>query len=330
MGKEKIKDKHSKVYRKSYFKFYLTSLLLLFFLMASLSGCRLLLFLEKTNINNFLKTADINNFLRTTDINNISASASSIIWEETESSINNTLEQFEAGFNGCVTDLKAGKESSLAVSESNICSAALYNFYNNLSEQLILFKNTTDSSSIETEKATTINDETANPGQDGDEQAASQDINIQEQPADQQNQTQEEAPASTPDPAAGFELQVLSLINNARNSSGLPSLNLNPTLNSIAKSRCDDMIARDYFSHITPDGKDIKSILVQNGIAYKTTGENLQYCSPPSMAGSELFFNNWMESEIHKANILGSGYTQIGIALSSSADKAIAVLVFLG
>jgi uncharacterized protein YkwD len=37
-----------------------------------------------------------------------------------------------------------------------------------------------------------------------------------------------------------------------------------------------------------------------------------------------------MESEIHRANILGSEYTQIGIALSLSADKAIAALVFLG
>lgn len=289
--------------------------------MVSLSGCRLLLFLEK---------ADINNFLRTTNINNISVSASSVIWEETKSSLNNTVKQFVTGFNGSVTDLKADKAGCLAVSKSSICSSALYNFYDNLSEQLRLFKNTTGPLVIETQKAAEKNIEAAEQGQDGDEQAASQDINIQEQPADQQNQTQEEAPASTPGPAAGFELQVLSLINNARNSSGLPSLNLNPTLNSIAKSRCDDMVARDYFSHITPDGKDIKSILVQNGIAYKTTGENLQYCSPPSMAGSELFFNNWMESEIHKANILGSGYTQIGIALSSSADKVIAVLVFLG
>jgi len=147
---------------------------------------------------------------------------------------------------------------------------------------------------------------------------------------EQLNQPEAKQPASTPDQNAGFELALLNLINDARNNSGLPHLSLNSILNSIAKSRCDDMIARNYFSHITPDGKDINSILAENGIMYKTNGENLQYCSSPSLAGAELFFNNWMESEIHRANILGPGYTQIGIALSLSADKAIAVLVFLG
>ena len=99
---------------------------------------------------------------------------------------------------------------------------------------------------------------------------------------------------------------------------------------SISKSRCDDMIARDYFSHVSPEGKDIKSFVEENGIMHKTTGENIQYCFPPSMSGPELFFNSWMDSEVHRANILNPGYSQIGIALSFNADKAIAALVFLG
>jgi uncharacterized protein YkwD len=37
-----------------------------------------------------------------------------------------------------------------------------------------------------------------------------------------------------------------------------------------------------------------------------------------------------MESETHRANIMDPRYTQIGIALSFNADKAIGALVFLG
>ena len=291
MEKDDIKSRNSKIYRKSFFKILLASLFILFFVLSSLPGCRLLF------------------FPRTPYIENITAAKSSKIWEESVSSINIGVKQPVAGPADSGEGYRAG---SSRPSESSICSEALNSFYDNLTEQLKLFKNKTGQSEKKAEKVTAKAAETT------------------EQPAGQQNQPEAKQPASTPDQNAGFELALLNLINDARNNSGLPHLSLNSILNSIAKSRCDDMIARDYFSHITPDGKDIKSILAENGIMYKTNGENLQYCSSPSLAGAELFFNNWMESEIHRANILGSEYTQIGIALSLSADKAIAALVFLG
>jgi uncharacterized protein YkwD len=342
LEKSKTKSKHSKISRKSFLKILSTFLFfMLFFILVLFPGCRLLFFPAAAHSEN-------NNGAR-----------NSKVWEESVISMNNALKQFAAGAGGLCANLNGGKsETSTALNEgpesylgvllnkydiapggispseggrSSVCTSALYSFYDNLTEQLKLFKNKTGQSGIKAQKVASTSGETAEQQEAGTGQDESQVSSGQEQQDLQEDKQQPaEQQTSPPDQAAGFATSLISLINNARNSNGLPSLSINPTLNNIAKSRCDDMISRDYFSHVSPDGKDIKAILVESGIMYKVTGENLQYCFPPSMAGPELFFNTWMDSEIHRANMLGSGYTQIGIALSSSADKAVAVLVFLG
>jgi uncharacterized protein YkwD len=287
LKKNKSGNKHNKINGKPFLMIFSTSLFMLFFLSALLTGCRLLFFPGAAHVEN-------NNNAR-----------NSVVWEES-----------------------VGSPDVLGLTESSggICSKALYSFYDNIAEQLKLFKDKTSQSEIEIQEVAAAAVETVKQQEASAGQAESQESAAQEQ----QNQQAAEEQASTSGQVDDFTTVLISLINNARNSSGLQLLSLNPTLNSIAKSRCDDMITRDYFSHVSPEGKDIKSFVDESGIMYKATGENLQYCSPPSMAGPELFFNTWMESETHRANMLDSGYTQIGIALSFSADKAIAVLVFLG
>lgn len=287
-------------------------------------------------------------------IENNSSAKNSRVWEESVSSMNITLKQFAAcpasrwtGYNASkIKEAMALEESPgsclfsllnnhtivpevLALTESGtdgIYSAFLYSFYDSIAEQVKLFKNKTGQSETEAQKIASAAGEAVKQQEAEAVQTESQETASQ----DQQNQQTSKQPAVSPGQLDNFTAALLSLINNDRNSRGLQPLSLNPKLNSIAKSRCDDMIARDYFSHVSPEGKDIKSFVDESGIMYRATGENLQYCSPPSIAGPDLFFNSWMESETHRANILDPVYTQIGIALSLNADKAIAALVFLG
>jgi uncharacterized protein YkwD len=123
---------------------------------------------------------------------------------------------------------------------------------------------------------------------------------------------------------------VTEIINSTRNDAGSISLLLDSSLCLVAQQRSDDMAARDYFSHTTPEGKNIYNFLAENGIAYSTAGENIQYCSPPSMASAGLFFNTWMDSDIHRANILNGGFSRIGIGTSSNSNNFYIVLVFTG
>jgi|GEM_PF-2371278 len=132
--------------------------------------------------------------------------------------------------------------------------------------------------------------------------------------------------------AASIDLReaLTAVINSARNDAGSISLLLDSSLCLVAQQRSDDMAARNYFSHTTPEGKNIYNFLAENGIAYSAAGENIQYCSPPSMASAELFFNTWMNSDIHRANILNSGFSRIGIGTSSNNNNFYIVLVFTG
>ena len=136
----------------------------------------------------------------------------------------------------------------------------------------------------------------------------------------------------TTEVAASTDLReaLTAAINSARNDAGSISLLLDSSLCLVAQQRSDDMAARDYFSHTTPEGKNIYNFLVENGVAYSTAGENIQYCSPPSMASGDLFFNTWMDSDIHRANILNGGFSRIGIGTSSNNNNFYIVLVFTG
>ena len=74
------------------------------------------------------------------------------------------------------------------------------------------------------------------------------------------------APAETQNQAVNLnnlESQILFLINTIRAQNGLGTLTPNQMLTDIARSRSQDMITRNYFSHYTPDGKNIKHIFAE-------------------------------------------------------------------
>jgi uncharacterized protein YkwD len=129
--------------------------------------------------------------------------------------------------------------------------------------------------------------------------------------------------------SGSFAAALLNMINAARLENGLPALNINQSVNAIAQYRSRDMIERNYFSHQTPEGKRIDTILPEFGITYAACGENIQYASPPSSANPESFFNTWMDSDLHRANMLSGNFSQIGIGVSNNNDRLIAVLVFI-
>jgi len=125
-----------------------------------------------------------------------------------------------------------------------------------------------------------------------------------------------------------LETQILNLINNIRVSNGLGVLQPNQILTDIARSRCSDMINRSYFSHYTPDGKNIFNILKENGVSYVNAGENLGKSTPASSGTPEAFANAWMASPTHKANIVRSVYSKIGIGVVDGGGRRVVATVF--
>lgn len=134
--------------------------------------------------------------------------------------------------------------------------------------------------------------------------------------------------AATPAALNDYESAVLNLINNIRVSNGLNALQASQILTDIARSRCNDMIINSYFSHYTPDGRNIFNIYRENGVSYKNGGENLAQSTPASSGTSEAFVNAWMASPTHKANILRPEYNKIGIGIGEGGDRRVVAIVF--
>lgn len=140
----------------------------------------------------------------------------------------------------------------------------------------------------------------------------------------------EQIPTEQAPESSDYISRMLYLINSARAERGIAPLCLNGTLNALACSRCADMLGRNYFSHTTPEGKNVYTILQENGIGYSAAGENIANSSPASSASADLHFNIWINSSTHRDNILNGGFSQIGIGFGSAGSLFISTLIFIG
>ncbi len=119
-------------------------------------------------------------------------------------------------------------------------------------------------------------------------------------------------PASTTLAAAITNETIVSLANSARVEGGLPELTTSSLLSKAADNKAKDMLARQYFSHNTPDGATPWSFIKAVGYSYSTAGENLaiDYTDASSVQTA------WMNSPGHRANIMNKNFTQIGIGIA--------------
>jgi uncharacterized protein YkwD len=110
---------------------------------------------------------------------------------------------------------------------------------------------------------------------------------------------------SSPDPQAELERNaqyvrenadnlasiIHQLINEKRKENDLASLQWDQQLASIALSHSRDMAQRDYFDHISPEGKDFADRYKEHGYTRETVIGNKVY-----VGGENLFLNHVVES----------------------------------
>ena len=155
----------------------------------------------------------------------------------------------------------------------------------------------------------------------------------QKQQSQQEQQTQQSQQLQQVQQSVSLsnvENQVLILLNNTRTNHGVNPLNIDGVLTNIARSRSKDMIDRGYFSHYTPDGRNIFNFIQVNGISYRVAGENLAMGSPPSRGSPRNLIDAWMNSEAHRINMLKGAYNKIGIGIIDQNNKRVVTLVFTG
>jgi uncharacterized protein YkwD len=121
---------------------------------------------------------------------------------------------------------------------------------------------------------------------------------------------------------------VLCLINRKRAESSESPLISNPELEQAAESHCQELIADDYFAHVSPSGETpVDRIRTTGYIPNRSDGyvigENLAW-GTYQLSTPQSIVNAWYASPGHLANILESQYRETGIGVTPAVPAALA------
>ena len=106
-----------------------------------------------------------------------------------------------------------------------------------------------------------------------------------------------------------YEQEVIRLVNEIRVQNGLSALTYNWELSRVARYKSQDMVDNRYFFHTSPTYGTPFQMIRSFGLSYRSAGENIAY----GQRTPQAVVNAWMNSSGHRANILSSSYTQIGV-----------------
>lgn len=113
-----------------------------------------------------------------------------------------------------------------------------------------------------------------------------------------------------------YEKEVVRLVNEIRSENGLKPLTIDWQLSRVARYKSQDMSSIGYFSHTSPTYGSPFEMMRSFGISYRTAGENIA----KGYRTAETVVNGWMNSPGHRANILNSTYTHIGVGYVSKGN----------
>ncbi|POX52526.1 RNA polymerase [Streptomyces sp. Ru71] len=125
---------------------------------------------------------------------------------------------------------------------------------------------------------------------------------------------------SAPAPARGaaaqpassdLAAQVIALVNKERQAAGCAPVTDDDRLRDAAQAHSDDMAARDYFDHVSPDGTDPGARITAAGYRWSTYGENIA----KGQQTAQSVMTSWMNSPGHRANILNCSFKNLGVGI---------------
>jgi uncharacterized protein YkwD len=117
-----------------------------------------------------------------------------------------------------------------------------------------------------------------------------------------------------------LEDRMLEMVNAERRAAGLKPVKADPELVQVARSHSQDMLARGYFAHVSPEGKDLGKRLRQARLPYLSAGENLALAPTLYSAHTGL-----MHSPGHRANILRPQFGRLGIGILDAGSHGLMV-----
>ena len=121
---------------------------------------------------------------------------------------------------------------------------------------------------------------------------------------------------------------VLCLINRKRAEAGESPLVTNPQLEQAAEEHAQELVAEDYFAHVSPSGETpvdrIRNTgyIPNPGVGY-VIGENLAW-GTYQLSTPQAIVSAWIASPGHLANILEAQYHDTGIGVTAAVPPSLA------
>ena len=129
---------------------------------------------------------------------------------------------------------------------------------------------------------------------------------------------------------AAVETAIFNKVNEERAKAGVTALTYNTTMQKYARIKSKDMGDNNYFSHEDLNGNLITTQMKNDGVSYKAWGENIAYIGGNVSADAlaEQFMTKWMNSSGHRANILSTNFSSIGVGVYKIGNKVYATQEF--
>lgn len=127
------------------------------------------------------------------------------------------------------------------------------------------------------------------------------------------------------------EAKMVAALNADRTALGLIPVRIDARLMAIARARSADMVAKDYFSHSQPDGRNVFDILTGKNITWWNAGEILAWNNYPMDSTVETANNQWMNSPGHKSIVISKdfNYVGVGLAIDPATGKKLWTAVYI-
>jgi uncharacterized protein YkwD len=126
-----------------------------------------------------------------------------------------------------------------------------------------------------------------------------------------------EGSVSAAAPSSNIVSSLVDMTNAQRNRAGLPSLKANSRLRQAAQIQADQNASAGRIDHVLSGAPypRVEDRLAAAGYRWVAFGENLAY----GQRTPNEVIQSWMGSSGHRANILGSQFTEIGIGYATDS-----------
>jgi len=126
-----------------------------------------------------------------------------------------------------------------------------------------------------------------------------------------------------------LETRIFEIVKDARHTidPNAKTLVLDPELVAVARRRSEDMAAKNYMAHVSPDGQTSATLIMDVDADFEgLLGENIaaQYYVKQSGVDvntfAQRFVQTWLDSPQHKENLAFAAYDRSGVGAAVNGD----------